>query len=681
MVLDKIRKEKSTLSVEIDGKIVNKGNAKSTFIYVINHISNLVGKDILYNDFPQIFNNEVFINSKDNSNYNSGKDDSNNYFIMTHTTTNDKKNTLERISKKYNIDMKVDIIGLSETITHNQSKKVWLFSPGENANMFEEFYSEGIIALGWDKLGDLSQYNSPSEIVDKLKSDDSNPTNTAGMNYSFSKNMSIGDIVIAKRGRTEFIGYGEVTSDYYFNDERIKYKSCHDVKWIEKGSWVNDSMVSMKTLTEVTQNTDKFLNLIGYNQKKSSVSFYYNNELIKIEESNNRRLHNKIINWLFLNGYKFDNDYHNVQWRKIYNEFDKNELIENVVSYNNESFYQIEPNRYILKNSSLDFVKKMLEIHGCTFSNVEVPIIDISKIEELCNATLEIKRFMIDDEYLCNRLNSNELEYREHLRSYYNSTNSGVVIDIRKKIAAEVLLSTIDTSKLNSIISTSREKNPQQLKSWINSYNILYPFVNFSYKSLDKFISEDFVKCIISKLGDVKFKISNFNGSRNQGSTEYWIAFYNKNHNNQSDGLQLFISFVDGQMRYGIYRHIDRVHISQNIFDGDINSFFNFINDNSELILNDTKKSMEFIVDDIKEILQNNNNLPLTIKEINDKLNAKVSNNIITEILKSDEFENDGLKYKIRNYMSTKLKDLFEKNGFITIDVLRQILEKNGLTI
>ena len=48
---------------------------------------------------------------------------------------------------------------------------------------------------------------------------------------------------------------------------------------------------------------------------------------------------------------------------------------------------------------------------------------------------------------------------------------------------------------------------------------------------------------------------------------------------------------------------------------------------------------------------------------------------------KSDEFENDGLKYKIRNYMSTKLKDLFEKNGFITIDVLRQILEQNGLTI
>ena len=27
------------------------------------------------------------------------------------------------------------------------------------------------------------------------------------------------------------------------------------------------------------------------------------------------------------------------------------------------------------------------------------------------------------------------------------------------------------------------------------------------------------------------------------------------------------------------------------------------------------------------------------------------------------------------------IKELFEKNGFITIDVLRQILEQNGLTI
>jgi hypothetical protein len=135
-------------------------------------------------------------------------------------------------------------------------------------------------------------------------------------------------------------------------------------------------------------------------------------------------------------------------------------------------------------------------------------------------------------------------------------------------------------------------------------------------------------------------------------------------------------------MRYGIYRHIDRQFFDgEKIFEGNINEFYKFIEENSELILNDLEKSKDFVLNNIKEILQNNSNLPLTIKEINDRLDNKISSNIITEILKSDEFENDGLKYKIRNYMSIKLKDLFEKNGFITIDVLRQILEQNGLTI
>lgn len=577
MVLeDRRKKEKSTLSVLLNDETINNGSAASTYIQVINSISNIVGKDILANDFPQIFNREEFINSKYNTKYNSGKDDSDNYFIMTHTDTNYKKSTLDNISKKYNLNLKVDVIGPENTI----SKKVWLFSPGENAILFDQFYSEGIIALGWDELGDLSQYNSSSDIVELLKTDENNnPTNTAGINFSFAKNISIGDIVIAKRGRTEFIGYGEVTSDYYFDDQREKYKSCRDVKWIEKGSWVNDTMVPIKTLTDATPQASKFLNLIGYNR-------------------------------------------------------------------------------------------------------VELPMVDVSKIEDLCKATLDIKRFMVDDEYLCNRLNSNEVDYREYLRTYYNSTNSGVVIDIRKKVAAEVLLSTIDSTKLNNIVSTSREVNQQQLRSWTNSYNILYPFVNFSYKHLDRFITDSFVKTINSRLGDVKFKISNFNGSRNQGSNEYWIAFYNKNHNHQSDGLQLFISFDEGQMKYGIYRHIDRVHIKQYIFDGDINSFFYFIDDNREMILNDNKKSKEFIEDDIKDIFQKNSNIALTQKEITDRLSIRVDRSLITDILSSNIFEkNEDQKFKLKSYMPTKLKELFENNGFITIDVLKQILEQCGVQV
>ena len=101
-VLDKVRKEKSTLSVEINEENIDKGSAKSTFVYLINYISNLVGKEKLHKDFPQIFSNEDFKvkNGKySGHNYNTSKDDSNLYFIKTHTSTGDKKYNLERIAK------------------------------------------------------------------------------------------------------------------------------------------------------------------------------------------------------------------------------------------------------------------------------------------------------------------------------------------------------------------------------------------------------------------------------------------------------------------------------------------------------------------------------------------------------------------------------------------------------
>jgi hypothetical protein len=579
MILDR-KKSPTNLSVLIGDKVINKGTAANTFIHIINYISNIVGKDVLNKDFPQIFNKEEFINTKYNTKYNSGKDDSDMYYIHTHTGTDAKKNILENISRKYDIDLKVNIVGTTETII-STSKKVWLLSPGENAVLFDEFYSDGIIALGWDELGDLSQYKSSNDIVDTLKKvyssyEDKNPTNTAGINFSFSENMSIGDIVIAKKGRTEFVGYGEVISDYYFNDDRKTYKSCRDVKWIEKGSWTNDSMVSLKTLTDVTNQSTKFLSLIGYNQE-----------------------------------------------------------------------------------------------------NIEIETDIVKSINSVCSATLEIQRCISDNDFLCDKLNQTDKNF---ISSYFDK-RVGVVIDIRKDIAKEIFFGGVKSDKLLEIIKDHKDKNKQKLKSWCNPYKILHPLVNDSYKHIDQFI-DNFISIILNKIGDVKYGVSDFNGSQHQGSDNYWIAFYNKSHKHQSDGLQLFIVFKDGQMNYGIYRHIDRVHLSQHTFDGDINRFYQFILDNKDSILNDTEKSKDILLKNVKKILQDNNNIALTSREIVDRLENRIDNNTINNILSSDIFETtEDQKFKLKSYMPTKLKELFENNGFITIDVLKQILEQCGVQV
>lgn len=49
------------------------------------------------------------------------------------------------------------LLEMAETMN---SKKYWLFAPGKNAEMWDEFYEQGIMGLGWDTLGDLNNYKT-----------------------------------------------------------------------------------------------------------------------------------------------------------------------------------------------------------------------------------------------------------------------------------------------------------------------------------------------------------------------------------------------------------------------------------------------------------------------------------------------------------------------------------------
>ncbi len=187
-------------------------------------------------------------------------------------------------------------------------------------------------------------------------------------------------------------------------------------------------------------------------------------------------------------------------------------------------------------------------------------------------------------------------------------------------------------------------------------------------------------------MGNVKYKIVSFNGSRNQGSDVYWIAFYNENHNHQSDGLQLFFSFSDGKMRYGVCRYLDNTYLSDYIYDGDIDELLRFVENNKTIILNDNKRTIDIILDEVKNIFQNNGNIALSINDINNRLNNRIDKNRLSEeVITSNLYDvidgENSLKFKLKNYMPSKVKELFENNGFITIDILRDIFERNNINI
>ena len=162
--------------------------------------------------------------------------------------------------------------------------RYWLYSPGEQAKKWNEFYELGCMALGWDALGDLKAFSSKDDIKSellKVYGGTTDKKNDTTANDAFANKIEIGDIIIVKQGLNKLLGYGEVTSDYYFDEEALDYKHRRDVNWIKKGVWlVEQDTLVLKTLTDVTSYKSPF------NQQQSYPNYLLaimNNEIKEAE--------------------------------------------------------------------------------------------------------------------------------------------------------------------------------------------------------------------------------------------------------------------------------------------------------------------------------------------------------------------------------------------------------------
>ena len=106
----------------------------------------------------------------------------------------------------------------------------WKFAPGENGIMWDEFYKEGIIAIGWDNLKDLNEYTTESlaEALEVEEADNSNQV----WNIENFRDASIDDVVIANKGKSKALGIGVITSEYEFAPKRKEYKHIRRVEWL-----------------------------------------------------------------------------------------------------------------------------------------------------------------------------------------------------------------------------------------------------------------------------------------------------------------------------------------------------------------------------------------------------------------------------------------------------------------
>lgn len=135
----------------------------------------------------------------------------------------------------------------------------WIYSPGEGAGIWDECCESGIMAIGWDEIGDLLQYSTKTEMKQAMKEhiDPERPyTMAAHATWQFAHEMKPGDVVFAKKGRSTVIGRGIIMSDYEYDDSRDDNKNVRKVNWTHKGEWPHPGQAAMKTLTDITSYTD-----------------------------------------------------------------------------------------------------------------------------------------------------------------------------------------------------------------------------------------------------------------------------------------------------------------------------------------------------------------------------------------------------------------------------------------
>jgi len=151
-----------------------------------------------------------------------------------------------------------NIVALADEDVH--TVRYWLYAPGEGSCMWDEFYTSGIMAIGWGEIGDLSTFDSKDAMKIKMREviDESlSYKNAAHATWQFANEMKIGDIVFVKKGMHQIIGRGVVMSDYEYDDTRDdEYKNIRQVDWTHNGEWPHPGQAVMKTLTDITSYTD-----------------------------------------------------------------------------------------------------------------------------------------------------------------------------------------------------------------------------------------------------------------------------------------------------------------------------------------------------------------------------------------------------------------------------------------
>lgn len=170
----------------------------------------------------------------------------------------------------------------------------WLYSPGDGAYKWEEFYSQGVMGIGWGPIGDLNRYASKEDMKAAMK-EEIDPSksykNAAHATWQFANEIKPGDIVFVKKGTHLLVGKGVVMSDYYYDPSNdADYANLRKVNWTDNGTWDHPGQAVMKTLTDITSYTDYVAQLLALFDKEANEDDFEEPEVVYPTYDENRFL-------------------------------------------------------------------------------------------------------------------------------------------------------------------------------------------------------------------------------------------------------------------------------------------------------------------------------------------------------------------------------------------------------
>jgi len=157
-------------------------------------------------------------------------------------------------------------------------KTMWMVRAGQHAHLYNEFKEKGIVAIGWNDVGDLSQITNPDQIKNVVRKtySDYKPGKkyiTAGQLIRFKLNFKLGDYVITYNPEDREYLIGEIISDYMY-DPKFEKHHIRKVKWLGNiprdllSTSTKNTLGAISTLFEVNESAKNEILAILKNEKQ-----------------------------------------------------------------------------------------------------------------------------------------------------------------------------------------------------------------------------------------------------------------------------------------------------------------------------------------------------------------------------------------------------------------------------